>query len=171
MVRMTRDGQYALLSATLRDHGSLRSDVQPAASADRTCVLVLHIATGEIRSITTRQPDPIVALTIDGGGRRLLCARSDHSLEIWDLRSEERVATLRGHEQKVNDVAFSPDGRFAFSCARDRSVRAWSLESGRCLATYTADAALRTLAVSPVDGTVAAGDVAGRMHFLRLQNA
>jgi WD40 repeat protein len=171
VARMTRDGEYALLSAAVREQGSLRTDAQPGAGENRTCVLVLHIATGEIRTIGARQPDPIVALALDGGGRRLLCARSDHSLDIWDLRHEQRVATLAGHEQKVNDVAFSRDGRFAFSCARDRTVRAWSLESGRCVATYTADAALRALAISPLDGTVAAGDVAGRMHFLRLQEA
>jgi hypothetical protein len=39
------------------------------------------------------------------------------------------------------------------------------------MAAFTADAALRSLAVSPAGHVVAAGNVAGRVHFLRLAGA
>ncbi|HEV7432972.1 MAG TPA: WD40 repeat domain-containing protein, partial [Steroidobacteraceae bacterium] len=75
---------------------------------------------------------------------------------------------LRGHSERVNAVAFSRDGTRAFSCGRDRTVRVWDLASGATLAAFTADAALRTLALAADDSILAAGDMAGRIHFLRL---
>jgi hypothetical protein len=47
-------------------------------------------------------------------------------------------------------------------------VRVWSLPQGECLASFTADAALQSLALSPDDSSIAVGDVAGRVHFLQL---
>jgi WD40 repeat protein len=74
---------------------------------------------------------------------------------------------MRGHTQKVNAVEFSRDGRRAISCGRDRSARVWNVETGEQLAGYTADSALRSMAVAP-DDTIAVGDVGGRIHILRL---
>lgn len=68
----------------------------------------------------------------------------------------------------MNAVAFSRDGTRAFSCGRDRTLRVWDLASGVTLAAFTADAALRSLALAADDSILAAGDMAGRVHFLRL---
>jgi WD40 repeat protein len=76
---------------------------------------------------------------------------------------------MRGHTDKVNAVRLSGDGRWAISCARDRTVRVWSVDTGEQIAGFTADAALRGLAVAPADDVIAAGDVAGRVHLLRLE--
>jgi WD40 repeat protein len=168
VIRMSADGDYALVSATVRELESLGTlSGNQGRAAHRSCVVVLHTATGEIRSVTSRQTETISAFAIDAGATRLLWARIDHAIELWDLDREERIAVLRGHDEEVNAVAFSSDGRFAFSCARDRTLIAWSLDSGERLAAFTADAALRSVAVSPAGDAIAAGDVAGRVHMLR----
>jgi WD40 repeat protein len=171
LVRMSADGDYALLSAVVRESaGGLRAD-SAAPVAHKSCVLAFHVPTGEIRTFTSRQTEPISAFAIHPGTGRLLWGRADRGIAVCDLRSEKRVAILRGHEDEVNAVGFSGDGRLAYSCARDRNLIVWDLESGERLAAFTADAALRSLAVSPAGNAVAAGDVAGRVHFLRLVRA
>lgn len=48
----------------------------------------------------------------------------------WDVSSGEALPTLRGHERKVNAVAYLPDGRL-LSCGNDGLVRTWDGE--RCV--------------------------------------
>ncbi|MEL7423457.1 MAG: TIR domain-containing protein [Bacteroidota bacterium] len=42
---------------------------------------------------------------------------------------------LRGHEDAINRIAWSPDGRFLASPADDQTIRIWGIASGECLVT------------------------------------
>jgi WD40 repeat protein len=173
IVRVSRDGRYAVFSATTRDESRNGPRERGSLSGQRTgaCLLVLKLGTGEIHAVTSAHAEPATAFDLDEERMRLLWARPDHSLELWDLRRERRLATLRGHTEKVNAVAFSSDGTRAMSCARDRSARVWHLDSGQQAAAFTADSALRSLAIAPNDDTIAVGDVSGRVHLLRLEES
>jgi WD40 repeat protein len=167
IVRMTDDGRYALLSATARDAGTWRgaSTAAPPGSG----LLVFELATGALRSLNDLQPETISAFAIDAAGERLLWARSDHRIELWSLDRGECIATLEGHTDKVNAVAFGAHDDRAVSCGRDRTLRVWALSTHETLACFTADAALRAVAVAPDGRCLFASDVAGRVHALRLE--
>ena len=49
---------------------------------------------------------------------------SDEKVHVWQVR------TLTGHSQRVNSVAFSPDGKRAVSGSDDKLVKIWSSETG-----------------------------------------
>ena len=80
------------------------------------------------------------AVTATPDGRRVISASSYypyvwenemHSLEVWDLETEEQLHTLEGHTERINAVTVTPDSRNIVSASNDKTVRIWDIESGR----------------------------------------
>ncbi len=58
---------------------------------------------------------------------------------IWDLlRPNDPPETLRGHDEAVTDVTFSPNGRLIVSTSLDDPVRVWDVRSGISLGDFQA---------------------------------
>ena len=46
-------------------------------------------------------------------------------MKFWDVESGLDVLTLRGHMDRIYDLAFSPDGSRLASASRDATARVW----------------------------------------------
>ncbi|WP_372364663.1 DUF4062 domain-containing protein [Candidatus Uabimicrobium sp. HlEnr_7] len=53
----------------------------------------------------------------------------DHTVKIWDLKTEICLFTLQHHHQ-VNSVCWSPQGDFLVSAAEDGCVKIWNAQMG-----------------------------------------
>jgi WD40 repeat protein len=155
-----------------------------SASGDRT-VKLWNVAKGE-RVDTLSQPTKdvnCVAFSIDG--KRLYAGGLDSRIRVWQI-SEAALETTNpileskyAHEGAVLRLDFSPDGKWLWSCADDRTVKLWDaatmrervlLEpqpdwvSGLCFVNGQ-------IVVGRFDGSLAVYDVRGKLISTNLTTA
>ena len=58
-------------------------------------------------------------------GKTLASGNLDNTVKLWDVKTRQEMATLKGHEYSVHSVAFSPDGRTLASGSSDKTVKLW----------------------------------------------
>ena len=108
----------------------------------------------------------------------------DGTIQLWDLATQENIATLSGHYWQVTSVSFSSDGRNLASGDWGETVKLWDVETGRDVATlaerpgggilqpisvsFSPDGAI--LAAGFHDGTVKLWDVATRTQIATLEH-
>jgi ribosome assembly protein 4 len=74
----------------------------------------------------------------DGSMERLVSGSDDFTLFVWHPHETKRpIKRLTGHQQAVNHIAFSPDGRYFASASFDRKVKIWNGKNGDFISTLT----------------------------------
>jgi ribosome assembly protein 4 len=72
------------------------------------------------------------------GTERIVSGSDDFTLFIWHPEeSKQPIKRLTGHQQAVNHIVFSPDGRYFASASFDKKVKVWNGFSGDFLCTLT----------------------------------
>ena len=161
---------------TLEGHTSsvsgvaITPDGRRAVSASDNTLRVWDLESGQSLRTLEGRTSSVTGVAITPDGRRAVSASHDNTLRVWDLESGQSLRTLEGHSNSVwgVGVAITPDGRRAVSASYDNTLRVWDLASGKELALLTADGPTISCAVSLDDRMIVAGDLSGRVHFLRL---
>lgn len=94
----------------------------------------------------------VTAVAFDATGRYLAAgtfSQAGQSVVVWDFEKQEKVFDLAGHHDRINAVAFSPDGSWLVSGGDDSTLRVWNVLTGRLAVARQSDAAVQSLAFSP----------------------
>jgi WD40 repeat protein len=99
------------------------------------------------------------------GKSGVLCDKGE--IEIWDTTSHQLVDRMIGHNEMVNNVAYSPDGKFLASASLDGTVILWDTKTHQVLGRpFESDTpSISSLMFSPGGDQLAAGGNDGKIYI------
>ncbi len=112
--------------------------------------------------------DVTVQLAFSPERQELAVAMPDYSIRLWEVPSGKELHRLARHEDKIQSLAFSKDGRYLVSGGQGKKVRTWDTQFGYPLAVYSHwghTSWIECVAFSPDYQTVASGS---QDHTLRI---
>ncbi|MEA5569439.1 WD40 repeat domain-containing serine/threonine-protein kinase [Calothrix sp. UHCC 0171] len=96
-----------------------------------------------------------IAISPDG---KTIASTNDRAIQLWSLETGQAVATLSGHNQRVNVIAISADGKILASGSEDSTIKLWNLVNGQEIGTLVGhQAAIHTVAISADGKYLASG--------------
>ena len=114
-------------------------------------VQVWDAATGkEVATRKEAQPQEGTAVqAFSSDGQRVASGTKNGSIKVWDVATGQEVITLKGHDNEIRLLAFSPDGKRLASAAVDKRTflgvaemktrKVWDLATGREIVTINHD--------------------------------
>ena len=70
------------------------------------------------------------------GAERLASGSDDFTMYLWEAETSKKpLIRLTGHQQLINHINFSPDGRYFASASFDKKIKVWDGRTGEFLAT------------------------------------
>lgn len=64
-------------------------------------------------------------------------ASDDHTVEVWAELGSKRLFTLKGHDDAIVAIEFSPNGNYLATASDDQTVKVWSMVTGECVAALS----------------------------------
>ena len=83
----------------------------------------------KVKFILGAHTDRISDAKFTGDGRKLISVSDDQTVRVWDTRTGEEEAVLRGHMGAVLGLSMAPTGPLFVTLAENNSVRVWSSEN------------------------------------------
>ena len=117
----------------------------------------LYDTKGNLLQELSGHSKPIRKLIFCPNQPELLSYSDDGMIILWDYKHNQTKLLLEGYMQVVNDIAYSNNGKYIFSCSDDKTLQVWERSSGKQLRVVELGCVYECIAVSPDDSFVIAG--------------
>ncbi|XP_050067063.1 WD repeat-containing protein 48 homolog [Anopheles maculipalpis] len=81
--------------------------------------------------------DSIYSLAMNPSGTIIVSGSTENTLRIWDPRTCNKIAKLKGHTENVKALIVSEDGTQVVSGSSDGKIKLWSIGQQRCIQTIS----------------------------------
>ncbi|XP_039438106.1 WD repeat-containing protein 48 homolog isoform X1 [Culex pipiens pallens] len=88
-------------------------------------------------SSITGSKDSIYSLAMNPSGTIIVSGSTENTLRIWDPRTCNKIAKLKGHAENVKALVVSEDGTQVVSGSSDGKIKLWSIGQQRCIQTIS----------------------------------
>jgi WD40 repeat protein len=88
-------------------------------------LIVVDMATRSVQKHIKASEKSLRALQFSADGLVLAAAYSDHTIKLFNPDTYEPLQVIRGHQNSVFSIQYSPDGRYLLSVGRDAHLRIW----------------------------------------------
>ncbi|MGF1567338.1 MAG: toll/interleukin-1 receptor domain-containing protein [Nodosilinea sp.] len=140
-------------------HTSISPNGTTVARADTTGFVEIRSKSGQKIASFQAHDAPLEVLSFSSDGTKLATIPwdpQDYSVKIWSFEGK-LLNTLKGHQNQVVRLAFSPDKKFMVSSSFDRTIKLWDM-NGKELRTFQGHrAAIFAVAFSPDSQLLASG--------------
>ncbi|KAI9011082.1 WD40-repeat-containing domain protein [Gaertneriomyces semiglobifer] len=147
MLRKTFKGKHGHTKAIMGIVSDKYNKILVTASLDGTLKFwdfktSRHISTLSLPSAPSR-------IILHRDSSLLAVSSDDLCIRIVDLESLRTVREFWGHQNRITDLTFSPDGRMLLSSSLDSTIRTWDLSSGYMIDAFRTDSVPRSVTMSP----------------------
>uniref|UniRef100_A0A182Q7G0 WD repeat-containing protein 48 homolog n=1 Tax=Anopheles farauti TaxID=69004 RepID=A0A182Q7G0_9DIPT len=87
--------------------------------------------------IISGSKDSIYSLAMNPSGTIIVSGSTENTLRIWDPRTCNKIAKLKGHTENVKALIVSEDGTQVVSGSSDGKIKLWSIGQQRCIQTIS----------------------------------
>lgn len=110
-------------------------------------------------------PGFVLSVAFSPDGSLLAAGDVYFPLNIWDVRSGTHLRSINDQYKVVFSVVFSRDGKALIAGNEVRSVNFWSVANGQLLKPIAEASSVRSVALSPSGGLLAASNAAGSISL------
>lgn len=119
------------------------------------------VGTGEQKLTLNTLPHYVRSVVFFSDSRTLVGLGSQ-DIPLWNVKTGDLIASLKGHTSEVDDIFFSPNERIIASTSADETVRLWDSKSHEHIATLIGHTSeINSVVFSPDAQTVATASYDG----------
>ncbi len=117
----------------------------------------------------TAHNDSVKSIAFSRDGKMLASGSADDTIKLWNLATNQDVATLTGHSSTDYTIAFSPDVKMLASGSTD-TIQLWNIESDKNISTLSSSFdSIRFIAFSKNGKTLVSASRDGTIKLWNLE--